>query len=116
MANATHAISRNPATGEQIGAYAFESAADLDTVLAQSTRAYATWRGTPLAERSAALSRLGAALRANIDRLAQMITAEMGKPITQARGEINKCAGLCDWYAEHGPALLATEPTQVEND
>jgi len=116
MANPTHAISRNPATGEQIGAYAFESAADLETVLTQSTKAYASWRRTPISERSAALSRLGAALRADIDRLAAMITAEMGKPITQARGEITKCAGLCDWYAEHGAPMLAAEPTQVEND
>ena len=116
MANPTHAISRNPATGEQIGAYAFESAPDLETVLAQSTKAYASWRRTPISERSAALAKLGAALRADIDRLAGMITAEMGKPITQARGEITKCAGLCDWYAEHGAPMLATEPTQVEND
>lgn len=116
MVNLTHAISRNPATGEQIGAYAFESPADLETVLTQSTKAYANWRRTPISERSAALARLGAALRADIDRLAGMITAEMGKPITQARGEITKCAGLCDWYAENGAAMLATEPTQVEND
>jgi len=116
MASNTHAISLNPATGEQIGAYAFESAADLETVLSQSAKAYTNWRRTPLDARSAALARLGQALRADIDRLAGMITAEMGKPITQARGEITKCAGLCDWYAEHGPAMLASEPTQIEND
>jgi len=116
MASSTHAISLNPATGAQIGAYAFESAADLETVLSQSTEAYASWRRTPMQARSAALVRLGQALRADLDRLAGMITAEMGKPITQARGEITKCAGLCDWYAEHGPAMLASEPTQVEND
>ncbi|OZI45316.1 aldehyde dehydrogenase family protein [Bordetella genomosp. 4] len=116
MASNTHAISLNPATGEQIGAYAFESAADLETVLSQSAKAYTSWRRTPVDARSAALARLGQALRADIDRLAGMITAEMGKPITQARGEITKCAGLCDWYAEHGPAMLASEPTQIEND
>lgn len=40
-----------------------------------------------------------------------MITLEMGKPIAQARGEVAKSANLCDWYAEHGPAMLATEAT-----
>ncbi|ORM88349.1 succinate-semialdehyde dehydrogenase [Pantoea allii] len=42
-----------------------------------------------------------------------MITLEMGKPVAQARGEILKCANLCDWYAEHGPAMLADQPSQV---
>ena len=112
----THAISRNPATGEQIANYAFESADDLDVALTQSAKAYTSWRRVPISERAAALVRLGAALRANLDRLAGMITAEMGKPITQAKGEITKCAGLCDWYAENGAPILASEPTQVEND
>jgi succinate-semialdehyde dehydrogenase len=46
--------------------------------------------------------------------MARMITLEMGKPIAQARGEIEKCAQLCGWYAEHGPAMLNAEPTLVE--
>jgi succinate-semialdehyde dehydrogenase len=46
--------------------------------------------------------------------MARMITLEMGKPIAQARGEIEKCAQLCGWYAEHGPAMLSAEPTLVE--
>lgn len=116
MAPPTHAISINPANGEKLAAYPFESASDLETVLSQSAQAYTQWRRTPVTERCAALARLGQALRDDIDRLAAMITAEMGKPITQARGEITKCAGLCDWYAEHGAAMLAAEPTQVEND
>lgn len=44
-----------------------------------------------------------------------MITREMGKPINQARAEVAKSANLCDWYAEHGPAMLKAEPTLVEN-
>lgn len=39
---------------------------------------------------------------------------EMGKPAAQARGEIEKCAQLSEWYAEYGPAMLTAEPTQVE--
>jgi succinate-semialdehyde dehydrogenase len=45
-----------------------------------------------------------------------MISREMGKPIAQARGEVAKSANLCDWYAEHGPAMLNTEATQVEDN
>ncbi len=47
--------------------------------------------------------------------MAQMITREMGKPINRARAEVAKSANLCDWYAEHGPAMLKAEPTLVEN-
>ena len=57
---------------------------------------------------------LARALRDSADKMATMITLEMGKPITQARGEIEKCAQLCEWYAEHGPAMLNAESTLVE--
>ncbi len=112
----THAISRNPATGEVIDSYAFESAEALEQSLARAAQGYAGWKRAPLEQRAAALVRLGQALRANAEDFAQTITAEMGKPISQARGEIEKCAGLCDWYAANGPQMLAPEPTSVEQE
>ncbi|QJP08813.1 aldehyde dehydrogenase family protein [Pseudomonas multiresinivorans] len=112
----THAISRNPATGEVIDSYAFESAEALEQALARAAQGYAGWKRTPIEQRAAALVRLGQALRANANAFAATITAEMGKPITQARGEVEKCAGLCDWYAANGPQMLAAEPTSVEHE
>lgn len=111
----THALSRNPATGELIQAYAYQTDADLEQALTRSTRGYAAWRRLSVAQRADALVRLAEALRGNADILARTITLEMGKPISQARGEVEKCANLCEWYAEQGPAMLATEPTQVEH-
>lgn len=111
----THAISINPTTGEQLSATPFESVEQLEQALANNHAAFKVWRNVPLAERAHKLRDLGAALRNNAEAMAQMITAEMGKPITQARGEVAKSANLCDWYAEHGAAMLATEGTQVEN-
>lgn len=70
----------------------------------------------PLPRRADALRAIGRTLRERAEEMAQCITREMGKPINQARGEIAKSANLCDWYAEHGPAMLATEATQVENN
>jgi succinate-semialdehyde dehydrogenase len=67
-----------------------------------------------VAQRTQRLLALGQALRDNAEAMARMITLEMGKPIAQARGEIEKCAQLCGWYAEHGPAMLSAEPTLVE--
>ncbi|RON57865.1 aldehyde dehydrogenase family protein [Pseudomonas frederiksbergensis] len=110
----THAISINPATGEQIGNYPFQSPAALDAALARAASGFSVWRRTPLQKRSQLLTALANALREDAPKLARMITLEMGKPITQARGEIEKCAQLCEWYAEHGPAMLNAEPTLVE--
>jgi len=110
----THAISVDPHTGEQIGHYAFENDAALDAALQRAKVGYDTWRRTSLVERSEHLTRLAAALQANAEALAVMISREIGKPIAQARGEVAKCVNLCQWYAEHGPAMLAPEATQVE--
>ncbi|MBD0678817.1 aldehyde dehydrogenase family protein [Pseudomonas sp. PSB11] len=116
ISSLTHAISINPATGEQIGHYPFESAAAMDAALSRSANGFRAWRREPVAQRVQRLIALGQALRDNAQAMATMITLEMGKPIAQARGEIEKCAQLCDWYAEHGPAMLSAEPTLVEGN
>ena len=114
ISSLTHAISINPVNGEQIGNYPFESEAALQTALSRATAGFRVWRGTPVAQRAQRLIALANVLRNNAETMANMITLEMGKPITQARSEIEKCAQLCDWYAEHGPAMLNAEPTLVE--
>lgn len=114
VSSLTHAISINPTTGEQIGQYPFESDSALQAALARATTGFRTWRGKPVEQRAQLLISLGQALRNNAEAMANMITLEMGKPMTQARGEIEKCAQLCEWYAEQGPAMLSAEPTLVE--
>lgn len=110
------AVSRNPATGEIIADYPFDSATAVEHKLAQAHRAFTDWRKTPITERAATLTRMGAVLREHAESLARMMTREMGKPIAQARAEVEKTAGLCDWYAEHGPAMLQPTLTAVENN
>jgi succinate-semialdehyde dehydrogenase len=109
----THAISMNPANGKILQRYPFQSDAQLERTLADNFAAFKQWRHVDLSQRAAVMSRMADVLRRMSEPLARMITAEMGKPITQARAEVEKCAGLCQWYAEHGPALLAPEATQV---
>lgn len=112
----THALSINPATGEQIGAYPYESDAVLDAALGRAANGFGQWKRQPVGARAQWLQALAQALRDSSEAMARMITEEMGKPLPQARGEIEKCAQLCLWYAEHGPAMLAPEATLVEND
>lgn len=113
ISSVTHALSVNPATGERIAHFPFETEAQLDVALARAATGFELWRNTSLQARSELMVALAKALRDNSGPMANMITLEMGKPISQAQGEIEKCAQLCEWYAEHGPAMLAAEPTQV---
>ena len=115
MSTQASAVSINPASGEQIATYAFETKDQLEGALSRAAAGFARWKSQSAEYRSEAIVRLAQALRADVDALAGLITAEMGKPISQARGEIEKCAGLCEWYAKNGPAMLKAEPTSVEH-
>lgn len=114
--SATHAVSVNPTTGETISSLPWASEQEVDSAVALAEQAYRQWRNVSVAERAAALRHIGNAMRARGEALAQMISLEMGKPIAQARGEVAKSANLCDWYVEHGPAMLKTEATLVEDN
>ncbi|MCY1699095.1 succinate-semialdehyde dehydrogenase [Lelliottia sp. SL45] len=112
---ATHALSINPANGETLAAYPWATAAELEQAIALADRGFRQWRNESVTHRAQKLRDLASALRARAEEMAQMMSREMGKPILQARAEVTKSAGLCDWYAQHGPAMLAADPTQVEN-
>lgn len=87
-------ISINPVNGEQIGSYPFESAALRNRAVTCRGPGSCLARHTGCATLHCWLIIL-AGLRNNAETMANMITLEMGKPITQARGEIEKCAQLC---------------------
>jgi succinate-semialdehyde dehydrogenase len=110
------AISRNPANGEVIATYAFQTVSEVEQLLDQSAAAFRLWRATPMKERVAAYRRLSAVLLDRKDALAAIVTAEMGKTIDAARAEVEKCASTLDWIADNGPAVLADEPAPVEGD
>ncbi|VEW00003.1 putative aldehyde dehydrogenase [Escherichia coli] len=112
---ATHAISINPATGEQLSVLPWADVDDIENALQLAAAGFRDWRETNIDYRAEKLRDIGKALRARSEEMAQMITREMGKPINQARAEVAKSANLCDWYAEHGPAMLKAKPTLVEN-
>lgn len=99
---ATHAISINPANGEQLSSLPRAGADDIENALQLAVDGFRGWRETSVDYRAEKLRDIGKALRTRSEEMAQMITREMGKPIRQARAEVAKSANLCDWYAEHG--------------
>ena len=67
----------------------------------------------PLSHRALCMRKLADLLEQETADLAALITAEMGKPIAQARAEIVKCASVCRYYAEHAERILAPEPINI---
>jgi len=95
------------ALAEQFGEH---DEAQVEQALVAAASAAETWATTPIAERTTLLSALAARLRADADQLAALITREMGKLQGEARAEIDKCAWVCDYYAERAAEFLADEP------
>src|SRR5712692_5869049 len=100
----------NPATGEILASFEPHTADQVDEALGQAQDAFLAWRGRSFAERAVPMHRLAAILRERADRYAKLMSLEMGKPVTEARAEIEKCAGGCDFYAEHAARYLADQP------
>ncbi|KYH27203.1 lactaldehyde dehydrogenase [Halalkalicoccus paucihalophilus] len=99
----------NPATGEVLETYDDHTEADVDNALDRATGAFEEWRERPINERQVLLSRAAEVLRENQEEYAELMTEEMGKPITGARAEVEKCAWVCDFYAERADEFLADE-------
>ena len=104
----------NPTNGTLIATYQEDDDERIERLLNNATRAFATWKNTPLSERSASLKRVASNLRKDVERHASLMTEEMGKPNHEARAEIQKCAWVLDYYAENAPVFLA--PKDVPTD
>jgi acyl-CoA reductase-like NAD-dependent aldehyde dehydrogenase len=99
----------NPSTGETLRAYHFHNERETDQILASSTTAFAAWRDLGVAARAEKLRTFSEVLLKKRDALAALMTAEMGKLIAESKAEVEKCAGLARYYAEHGPEFLKNE-------
>ena len=99
----------NPTTEAKIATYEWHTAAEVDAMLSAAAAAQRNWAEVPVRERSALLNRISDVLLANKQRYAHRITEEMGKPLAEALGEIEKCALNCRFYADNAPAFLADE-------
>jgi succinate-semialdehyde dehydrogenase/glutarate-semialdehyde dehydrogenase len=99
----------NPATGEEIATHDELDAAELDAKIAGAAAAFRRWRTSDLSERAALLSGIADRFEANKDRLARMATLEMGKTLSSAVAEVEKCIAAFRVYAKDGAAMLEPE-------
>jgi succinate-semialdehyde dehydrogenase/glutarate-semialdehyde dehydrogenase len=99
----------DPATGEQTESYDPDTPTEVETALSRATETFQGWRERPVREREQLLAGVAEQLRQNRREYAQTMTREMGKPISQSRDEVEKCAWVCDHYAEHAGSYLASD-------
>ncbi|WP_410767302.1 NAD-dependent succinate-semialdehyde dehydrogenase [Haloferax sp. DFSO60] len=99
----------DPSTGERIESYAEHTQSEVEKALSRANAAFEDWRLRPVREREELLAAAGEVLRENKRKYAETMTREMGKPVSQAIAEVEKCAWGCDHYAEHASAYLEPE-------
>ena len=107
-------ISLNPATNQVAQTFPDWDAKRLGQALEQAHSAQQMWAQSLFAQRAKAMRAAAAQLREQRDRYAALITLEMGKLLREAHAEVEKCASVCDYYAQHAEVFLRVEP--VESD
>ncbi|MFD9195336.1 aldehyde dehydrogenase family protein [Streptomyces phaeochromogenes] len=104
----------NPTTGALLGRHQGWEWTRVDAAVDRAHTRSRAWGLVPVAERAARVAHLAGALRTNRLRLAKLITDEMGKPLAEAEAEVEKSAVTAEYYAEHGPRILADERVDVD--
>jgi len=104
----------NPSTGKVIAAYDNESPEQVSRKVKAAREAFSKWKKLDIAERAEYMRRLGRVMRKNREEYARLVTEEMGKPIRQSLAEIEKCAWVCDYYAERAEVFLRDEIVPTE--
>ncbi|MGH7398037.1 MAG: NAD-dependent succinate-semialdehyde dehydrogenase [Candidatus Rokuibacteriota bacterium] len=104
----------NPATGVIIETLEASSKPQIEQALARAHAAFLEWRARPVGDRAALMGAAARELRSGKAEYALTMTREMGKPITQGEAEVEKCAGTCDYYAEHAESFLAPHARETD--
>lgn len=104
----------NPANGGLLKSFDEARATEIEAALALAESAFRTWRKTHFAERAEKMLRAADILEEDKRRLSEIMTLEMGKPIAAAIAEVEKCATVCRYYAEHAETFLA--PQEIATD
>lgn len=99
----------DPSNGETLHEFAPATSDQVERILADGEVAYRSWKKTSFAQRAEVLRNVAKVMRDDVERLALFMTEEMGKPIKEARAEVEKAAWCAEHYAEHAEQYLATE-------
>ncbi len=104
----------DPATGQTIATHPELTTPELRSKIAETHKTFLHWRDIPIASRSEPMRAAAGILRDRARPLAELMAREMGKPVTQGRSEVEKCAWVCEYYAEHAESFLAPEVVSTD--
>ncbi|MHA2225702.1 MAG: NAD-dependent succinate-semialdehyde dehydrogenase [Candidatus Hodarchaeales archaeon] len=104
----------NPTDGKLVKTYNEMTPEEVDQILNSVQKEFDQWRRTSFVHRKTLMLKAAQALRDNKDEYAKVMAIEMGKPIQDGRSEVEKCAWVCEYYAENAEKFL--EPELIETD
>ncbi|RMH37672.1 MAG: NAD-dependent succinate-semialdehyde dehydrogenase [Nitrospirae bacterium] len=104
----------NPATGEVIKEYQEMTSKQVEDILQDSYQTYQEWRRVSFSQRATCMAKAAQILRNRKDEYARLMAMEMGKPIAQGRAEAEKCAWVCEYYAENAEQFLQAETVETD--
>jgi succinate-semialdehyde dehydrogenase / glutarate-semialdehyde dehydrogenase len=104
----------NPATGEKIKSYTQHTEKEVSDKINATHKAWLSWKDSTVEERTRLLTKMADVLTSHKAELAKLMAIEMGKPVTQGLAEVDKCASVCKYYAEHAKDHLADMPVETE--
>ncbi|MEQ8523225.1 NAD-dependent succinate-semialdehyde dehydrogenase [Gracilimonas sp.] len=103
----------NPATGKVIKDYKEMSFDEVDTIIKKANVVQSDWKLKSFEERASYLNKIAEILKTRKEELGRLMAEEMGKPLNQGIGEAEKCAWVCEYYAEHAEAFLANDAVKT---
>ena len=104
----------SPVTGERVGEYPATSRDEVAAAVTGCHEAFLRWRRTDVERRARLLRNAAGILREQAEDFADLMTTEMGKPLAEAQAEVEKCAGVCDYYAENTGDFLSRQPVATD--
>jgi succinate-semialdehyde dehydrogenase/glutarate-semialdehyde dehydrogenase len=104
----------NPATGQTVKIYHETSAEEVTRAIEKAHETWKAWRQRPFAERAGLMRKSATVLRGRKAALARLMASEMGKPLKQGEAEVEKCAWVCEYYADNAEKFLAREDVKTD--
>lgn len=104
----------NPATGKVIKEYSEMSYEEVSGIIYRANIAQKQWKDKSFTNRSVNLNKIAKSLKENKQELGELMSTEMGKPLSQSIGEIEKCAWVCEYYAENAEDFLSDDSVETD--
>jgi succinate-semialdehyde dehydrogenase/glutarate-semialdehyde dehydrogenase len=104
----------NPATGEMIKEYSEHTPDETKDIIGLADKEFKNWRRTDFGHRAGLMHKAAAILKDDRDKYARIMTMEMGKTIAESRAEVEKCAWVCEYYADNAGKFLADEIIETD--